>query len=63
MTTAPTWPLPALDLLGVTVYALAWSAELTGPLATWGCVALIAGLRILGLTRGWQVPAPRRLRA
>ena len=46
-------------LLGVTAYAAAWSADLDGPLATWGCVLVIAVLRILGLTRGWQVPAPR----
>jgi uncharacterized membrane protein YeiH len=46
-------------LLGVTLYAVAWETDLTGPVATWGCVVLIATLRILGLTRGWQVPAPR----
>ena len=50
-------------LLGVTAYALAWAADLTGPVTTWGCVVLIAALRILGLTRGWQVPAPRTPRA
>lgn len=47
-------------LLGATVFALGWSADLDGPALTWGCVVLIAGLRVLGLTRGWQVPAPRR---
>ena len=46
-------------LLGVSLFAIAWSADLSGPLTTWGCVVLIAVLRILGLTRGWQVPAPR----
>lgn len=45
--------------IGVTLFAAAWSADVTGPVLTWGCVVLIAGLRILGLTRGWQVPAPR----
>ena len=50
-------------LIGVTVYAMAWSADLGGPVATWGCVLLIATLRILGLTRGWQVPAPPEPRA
>jgi uncharacterized membrane protein YeiH len=46
-------------LLGAVAYALAWSADLAGPATTWGCVVLIAVLRILGLTRGWQVPAAR----
>ncbi|MFP5219943.1 MAG: trimeric intracellular cation channel family protein, partial [Actinomycetes bacterium] len=50
-------------LLGVTIFALADSADLSGPATTWGCVVLIAGLRILGFTRGWQVPAPRPPRA
>ena len=46
-------------LLGATAYALAWSAGWASPFTTWGAVVLIAVLRILGLTRGWQVPAPR----
>ena len=46
-------------LLGSAAFAAGWSAELTGPALTWGCVVTIAGLRVLGLTRGWQVPAPR----
>lgn len=51
----PEWyATPAL--LGATLYALAWSADLADPATTWGCVVLIAVLRILGMTRGWQVP-------
>ena len=46
-------------LLGVSAYALAWSAGYAHPVTTWGSVVLIATLRVLGLTRGWQVPAPR----
>jgi len=46
-------------LLGATVYALAWSADLANPVTTWGCVVLITVLRILGMARGWQVPAAR----
>jgi uncharacterized membrane protein YeiH len=46
-------------LLGATAYALAWSAGWDDPVTTWGCVVLITVLRILGLTRGWQVPAAR----
>lgn len=46
-------------LLGASAFALAWSADLPGPVATWGCVLLIAVLRVLGLTRGWQVPIAR----
>ena len=46
-------------LLGATAYALAWSAGFTGPVPTWGCVVLITVLRVLGLTRGWQVPVAR----
>ena len=46
-------------VLGAAVFAAAWSAGFTGPVPTWGCVALVAVLRILALTRGWEVPAPR----
>ena len=46
-------------LLGVSAYASAWSADVVNPAVTWGCVAVITVLRILGLTRGWQVPAAR----
>jgi uncharacterized membrane protein YeiH len=46
-------------LIGAAAYAAAWSAGLANPVTTWGCVVLIAVLRILGLTRGWQVPAAR----
>lgn len=50
-------------LVGATAFALAWSADVRMPVVTWGCVVLIATLRILGITRGWQVPAPRLPRA
>lgn len=46
-------------LLGATAYAALWWAGLAGPAATWGCVVLIAVLRMLGLVRGWQVPVAR----
>jgi uncharacterized membrane protein YeiH len=45
-------------VLGATAFAAAWTAGLDGPVTTWSCVGLIATLRILGLARGWQVPAP-----
>jgi uncharacterized membrane protein YeiH len=45
-------------LIGAAAFAGAWTADLDGPVATWSCVVLIATLRVLGLTRGWQVPAP-----
>lgn len=52
-----TWHVtPAL--LGSGVYATAWTADVTGPAVAAACVVLVAGLRILSLTRGWQVPAP-----
>lgn len=54
----PEWyATPAL--LGAAAFAAAWSADVRGPLATWGCAALVFGLRLLALSRGWQVPAPR----
>ena len=46
-------------VIGATAFAAAWSAGVVSPLVTWGCVALVAVLRILALTRGWEVPAPR----
>jgi uncharacterized membrane protein YeiH len=46
-------------LLGASVYAAAWSADLVSPAVTWGCVLLITVLRIVALRRGWQVPVPR----
>ncbi|MCW2713633.1 MAG: hypothetical protein JWN88_680 [Frankiales bacterium] len=46
-------------LIGASVYAVAWSADLAGPPVAAGCVVLITALRVLGLTRRWQVPAPR----
>jgi uncharacterized membrane protein YeiH len=48
-------------LLGATAYAAAWTA--TGPAVAAACVVLIAALRILSLTRGWQIPAPRQSHA
>jgi uncharacterized membrane protein YeiH len=54
----PTWQAtPAL--LGAAAYAAAWTAGATGPAVAAGCVVLVAALRILSLTRGWQSPAPR----
>lgn len=46
-------------VLGVLVFVLADSADLTGAGVTWGCVLLIVVLRLLALRRGWRVPAPR----
>jgi uncharacterized membrane protein YeiH len=45
-------------LLGAAAYAAAWTADAAGPPTAAACVVLITILRILGLTRGWQVPAP-----
>lgn len=49
-------------LLGSVVYAAAWSADVATPLVTWGCVVVIAVLRVLAVRRDWQVPAPRSAR-
>lgn len=58
----PEWyATPAL--LGSTAYAAARTAEVEGPLLTWGCVLLIVVLRLLALTRDWRVPTPRPPRA
>ena len=54
----PEWyATPAV--LGAALYALASSVDFSGPAVTWGCVVLVFLLRLLGLHRGWQVPAPR----
>ena len=54
----PEWyATPAL--LGSAAFASAWAADVRLPVVTWGCVALVFLLRILALSRGWQVPAPR----
>jgi len=54
----PEWyATPAL--LGSAAFAAAWSADVRTPLATWGCAGLVFLLRLLALSRGWQVPAPR----
>lgn len=45
-------------LIGAPAYAAAWTVDAAGPLTAAGCVVLITVLRILGLRRGWQVPAP-----
>jgi uncharacterized membrane protein YeiH len=55
------YAIPAL--LGATAYASAWSAGYQSPLITWGCVVLIAGVRLLALRRDWKAPAPRPPRA
>lgn len=46
-------------LLGATAFAGAWAADVVHPGVTWGCVVLVAGLRILAVSRDWQVPTPR----
>lgn len=46
-------------LLGAVLFAGAWSADLSGPVATWGCALLIAVLRVLAVQRDWQMPTPR----
>jgi uncharacterized membrane protein YeiH len=51
------YAMPAL--LGATAFAAAWAADVTHPAVTWGCVLLIAVLRVLAVRRNWQVPAPR----
>lgn len=51
------YAIPAL--LGATIFAVAWSADVRGPIVTWGCVALIVSIRLLALKRGWQAPTPR----
>jgi uncharacterized membrane protein YeiH len=55
------YAIPAV--LGAGAYAAAWSAGYDGAAVTWGCVALIAALRLLALWRNWQAPAPRAPRA
>jgi uncharacterized membrane protein YeiH len=45
-------------LLGAAAYAAAWSTGFGGAPVAAGCVVLIAALRMLSLTRGWQIPAP-----
>jgi uncharacterized membrane protein YeiH len=45
-------------LLGAAGYAAAWTADAASPGAAAACVVLITALRIAGLRRGWQVPAP-----
>jgi uncharacterized membrane protein YeiH len=45
-------------VLGAAVYAAAWTADAASPGVAAACVVLITALRIAGLTRGWQVPAP-----
>lgn len=49
--------IPAL--LGAVAYVAAWSAGLVNPYVTWGCVLLIATVRLVALARDWQAPAPR----
>ena len=49
--------IPAL--LGAGAYAAAWSAGLVNAFVTWGCVLLIATVRLVALARDWQAPAPR----
>ena len=51
------YAIPAL--LGATLFAAAWSAEITGPLATWGSVLVVVVLRLAAVYRNWQAPAPR----
>ena len=46
-------------LVGATVYAAAWSADLVNAAVTWGCVLLIGAFRVLALLRNWQAPAPQ----
>ena len=48
------YAIPAL--VGASAFALAWSAELTHPLVTWGCVALTSAFRLLALRRDWKAP-------
>lgn len=55
------YAIPAL--LGATAYAGAWSAGYRSPVVTWGCVVLIAGVRMLALRWNWRAPAPRPPRA
>jgi uncharacterized membrane protein YeiH len=45
--------------LGAGIFASAWAADLRTPVVTWGCVLLIVVLRILAVSRNWQVPPPR----
>lgn len=51
------YAVPAL--LGASVFAAAWAADVVSPVVTWGCALLITALRILAVRRNWQVPAPR----
>ena len=46
-------------LLGATVFATADAAGAGGPPVTWGCVLLVAVLRLLAVRRDWQMPAAR----
>ena len=50
------YAIPAV--LGATLYAAGWSVGVTHPGLTWGCVVLIAGLRLLAVHRDWQAPVP-----
>lgn len=47
-------------LFGTALFATLWSIGLTGPVVTWGCVVLIAAVRLGALRRGWQAPVSRR---
>jgi uncharacterized membrane protein YeiH len=51
------YAIPAL--LGSTAYAAAWSADVTGPAVTSGCVLLVIVLRLLALYRHWHLPTPK----
>ena len=46
-------------LLGASLLAAAWTADVDHPAVTWGCVLLIVVLRVLAVRRDWQVPVPR----
>jgi uncharacterized membrane protein YeiH len=51
------YAVPAL--VGAALYATAWSAGATQEVVAWGCVALIAGVRLMAMRWGWKVPAAR----
>jgi uncharacterized membrane protein YeiH len=51
------YAIPAL--VGAALYATAWSAGLTQEVVAWGAVALISGVRLLAVRRGWKAPVPR----
>ena len=46
-------------ILGAAAFAAAWTADVQGPLVTWGSVLVVVALRLLALHRSWEMPAPR----